>query len=132
MREGLILLRNRKVSTIMRQMYKKLTQDSAPFDVFPVSNSDYSRHKDGYDLSEEIPVSVRMTGIPHMRFVLSRLPATSRLDALGHYSHGTVEDLIGSLRNWSQQSTMQRRVELQELVAKPGAVRMHQINSVSS
>ena len=116
----------------MRQMYKKLTQDSASLGVFAVSNSDYSRHKDGYDLSEEIPVSVQTTGIPRMRFVLSRLPAAGRLDALWHYSHGTVEDIIGSLRNWSQQSTMQRRVELQELVAKPGAVRMHQMNLVSS
>ena len=124
----LILMRNQKVTTIMRQIYKKITQDPAPLVVFAVSNSDYSKHKDGYDLSEEIPVSIRTTGVPHMRYTLSKLPAASRLDALRHYCHGTVEDLIGSLSNWSQHSTMQRRVDLQDLVAKPGAVRMHQIS----
>lgn len=118
-------MRNQKVTTIMRQKYKTLTQDSALFFVFVVSNSDYIKHRDGYDLSEEIPISVPSTGIPFVRFQLSKLPARSRLDALKHHCHGTVEDLVGSLRNWSQQSTIHRRVELQELVAKPQAVRMH-------
>ena len=97
--------------------------------VFAGSNSDYIKHKDGYDLSEEIPVSVRTTRIPHVRYSLSKLPARSRLDALKHYCHGTVEDLIGSLCNWSQQSTTQRRVELQRVVAQPHAVRKHRICS---
>lgn len=120
-------MRNQKVTTIMRQKYKNLVQDHAQLVVFAVSNSDYIKHKDGYDLYEEIPVSVRATGIPHVRHYLSKLPAKSRLDALKHYCHGTVEDLVGSLCNWSQQSTTQRRAELQDLVAKPGAVRTHRI-----
>ncbi len=120
-------MRNQKVTTIMRQKYRSLTQDKAQLLVFAVSNSDYIKHKDGYDLSEEIPVSVSTTGIPHVRYQLSKLPARTRLDALKHYCHGTVEDLVGSLHNWSQQSTIRRRVELQDLVAKPGTVRMLQI-----
>ena len=118
-------MRNRKVTTIMRQKDKNITQDRALLFVFAVSNSDYIKHKDGYDLSEEIPVSIHVTGIPHVRYQLSKMPARSRLDALKHYCHGTVEDMIGSLHNWSQQSIIQRRVELTELVAKPRAVRMH-------
>ena len=117
-------MRNQKVTKIMRQNYIQLTQDRVPLLVFAVSNSDYIKHVNGYDLSEEIPISVWATGIPHVRRSLSKLPAKSRLDALRHYCHGTVEDLIGSLRNWSQQSTIQRRIELQDLVAKPRAVRM--------
>ena len=126
MREALILMRNQKVSAIMRKKYKNLTQDQSPLVIFTVSSSEYIKHKEGYELLEEIPLSVQTTGIPYVRFSLSRLPARSRLDALKHYYHATVEDLIGSLRNWSQQSRVQRRIELQELVAKPGAVRMHQ------
>ena len=118
-------MRNQKVATIMRQKYKNLTQDHAQLVVFTVSNTDYIKHKEGYDLSEEIPVSVQTTGIPHLRYQLSKLPAKSRLDALKDYCHGTVEDLIGSLYNWSQRSTTQRRLELQEVVAKPSTVRMH-------
>ena len=120
-------MRNQKVTTIMRQKYKNITQDQAQLVVFAVSNSDYTKHKDGYELSEEIPISVSATGIPHVRHHLSRLPAKSRLDALIHYCHGTVEDLVGSLNNWSQKSAIKRRVELQELVAKPRAVSMHNV-----
>ncbi len=120
-------MRNQKVTTIMRQKYKNITQDQAQLVVFAVSNSDYIKHKDGYDLSEEIPISVQTTGIPYVRHQLSRLPARSRLDALKHYCHGTVEDLVGSLNNWSQQSAIKRRVELQELVAKPRAVSMYNV-----
>lgn len=122
-------MRNQKVTSTMRQKYRKLTQDHTPLVVFAVSNSDYIKHKDGYDLSEEIPVPIRTTGIPHVRYSLSKLPARSRLDALKHYCHGTVEDLIGSLYNWSQQSTTQRRAELQKLVAQPHAVRKHRVCS---
>lgn len=118
-------MRNQKVTTIMRQKYRNLTQDRVPLLIFAVSNSDYIKHMEGCDLFEEIPVSVASTGIPHVRYQLSKLPARSRLDALRHYCHGTVEDLVGSLHNWSQQSTIQRRVELQALVAKPHAVRVH-------
>lgn len=125
-------MRNQKVTTIMRQKYKNLTQDHALFPVYAVSNSDYNKHKDGYDLSEEIPVSVLATGIPRVRYQLSMLPARSRLDALRHYCHGSVEDLVGSLRNWSQRSTVQRRVELQRLVAKPRSVIMQHIRFVNS
>ena len=57
-------MRNQKVTSIMRQKYRKLTQDHTTLVVFAVSNSDYIKHSDGYDLSEEIPVSVRTTGIP--------------------------------------------------------------------
>lgn len=125
-------MRNQKVATIMRQKYKNITQSSAQLIVFAVSNSDYIKHKEGYDLSEEIPISVAATGIPLVRCQLSRLPARSRLDALKHYCHGTVEDLVGSLKNWSQQSTIKRRIELQELVAKPRAVRMHTVCCTSN
>ena len=117
-------MRNQKVVTTMRLKYKDHTQDHGLLVVFAVSSSEYIKHKEGYDLSEEIPISVRATGIPHLRSILSKLPARSRLDALRYYCHGTVEDLVGSLGNWSQQSTIQRRVELQELVAKPGTVRI--------
>ena len=118
-------MRNEKVTTIMRQKYKVLTQDQVPLFVFAVSSSDYMKHLEGYDLSEEVPVPIRTTGIPHVRFSLSKLPARSRIDALKHHCYGTVEDLVGSLHNWSQQSTVQRQAELQKLVAKPGAVRSH-------
>lgn len=120
-------MRNRKVTITMRQKYKTITQDPTNLPVYAVSNSDYIKHKDGYDLSEEIPISVQATGIPRVRYELSKIPARKRLDALRHYCYGTVEDLVGSLRNWSQRSTIQRRVELQEKVAKPRAVRMHEI-----
>ena len=107
---------------IMRQKYKTLTQDSTPLVVFTVSNSDYIKHMEGYELSNEIPISVQATGIPDVRYRLSQLPARSRLDTLKQYCHGTVEDMVGSLRNWAHQSTIERRVELQELVMKPRTV----------
>ena len=112
---------------IMRQKYKTLTQDNTPLVVLTVSNSDYIKHMEGYELSNEIPISVQATGIPHVRYRLSRLPARSRLDTLKQYCHGTVEDLIGSLRNWAHRSTIERRVELQELVIKPRTVGMRQL-----
>ncbi|KAM0805279.1 hypothetical protein BDR22DRAFT_969026 [Usnea florida] len=119
LREGLIQMRNQKVTMIMRQKYKTLTQDNTPLVVFTVSNSDYIKHMEGYELSNEIPISVQATGIPDVRYRLSQLPARSRLDTLKQYCHGTVEDMVGSLRNWAHQSTIERRVELQELVMKP-------------
>ena len=106
----------------MRQKYKTPTQDNAQLVVFTVSNSDYIKHVEGYELSNEIPISVPATGIPDVRYRLSQLPARSRLDALKHYCHGTVEDVVGSLRNWAHQSTIERRLELQELVTKPRTV----------
>ena len=106
----------------MRQKYKILTQDNIPLIVLTVSNSDYIKHVEGYELSNEIPISIQATGIPYVRYRLSQLPAGSRLDALKHYYHGTVQDLVGSLRNWAHQSTIERRLELQELVMKPRTV----------
>ena len=111
----------------MSQKYKTLTQDNTPLVVLTVSNSDYIKHVEGYELSNEIPISVQATGIPFVRYRLSKLPARPRLDALKHYCHGTVEDLVGSLRNWAHQSTIERRVELQELVMKPRTVGTHQL-----
>ena len=118
-------MRNQKVTKIMQQKYKTLTQDNTPLVVLTVSNSDYIKHMEGYELSSEIPISVPATGIPDVRYRLSKLPARSRLDALKHYCHGTVEDLVGSLRNWAHQSTIERRLELQELVMKPRTVGTH-------
>ncbi len=125
-------MRNQKVTAVMRQKHKNLEQHDALLPVFAVSNSDYIKHKDGYEVLEEIPVSIRTTGIPHVRYYLSKLPAKARFDALKDYCHGTVEDLVSSLCNWSQQSEIDQRAELQELVAKPGTVRIHQICFVSS
>lgn len=114
-------MRNQKVATMMRKKYNTITGDRCPLTVFAVSNCDYERHKeeDGYGLSGEIPLSVGATGIPYVRRQLSVLPAKARLDTLTNYCHSIVEDLIGSLHNWSTESTMQRRTELETLVAKP-------------
>ena len=109
----------------MREKFKDLTQDTTPLVVLTVSNSDYIKHMEGYELSNEIPISVPATGIPDVRYRLSMLPARSRLDALKHYCHGTVEDLVGSLHNWAHQSTIERRLELQEVVMKPHTVGTH-------
>ncbi len=132
LRENLVLMRNQKVTTNMRHKYKNLNQDDSSLVTFAVSSSEYIKHREGYDLSEEIPISVRATGIPHVRFYLSKLPAKGQLGALRHYCHGPVEDLVRSLGNWSQQSTIRRGVELQGLVAKPGTVKIHQVCSASS
>lgn len=51
----------------MRQKYKTLAQDNTPLVVMTVSNSDYIKHMEGYELSNEIPISVLATGIPDMR-----------------------------------------------------------------
>lgn len=114
-------MRNQKVTTIMRKKYNTITGDRYPLMVFAVSNCDYERHKEeeGYGLLGEIPLSIRATGVPHVRRQFSVLPAKARVDTLRNHCQSIVEDLVGSLHNWSTESTMQRRVELETLVAKP-------------
>ncbi|KAL8735687.1 MAG: hypothetical protein Q9181_002750 [Wetmoreana brouardii] len=78
----------------------------------------YEINAAGYS-DEAIPISVQATGIPQLRAFLLRTPAEERLDILKRYCWGHLPSIISSMWSWSVQSTIHRRLELREVVAKP-------------
>lgn len=132
MRDGFVEMRNRKVLFDMQQKYKTITQSTRPLTVFSISSLAYNKHKEGYDEFDEIPISIDLTGIPYLRFQLSKLPAKRRLDVLRLYCDGTIKDLISSLEIWTKRTAGDRRIELHELVARPRKVMKEPIRPLTN
>lgn len=124
MREGLVRMRNDKVSKTMCMKYKTIRSDTYPLNVWAISNCDYNRHREGYDETEFIPLPVDVTGIPIVRCHLAKLPAKDRIKALDSHCHGRLRNIISSMELWSNRTTSHRRDELRPLVAKPRQVRL--------
>lgn len=114
-------MRNRKVFTPMRIKYKSLLPDPIPLQIAFVSNVCYATHREGFE-EDEIPISLKLTEIPNLRFEMSKFPARSRLDVLTHHYKGNLQAVIHLMEMWSRQSTIQRRNEPCEVVSKPGQV----------
>lgn len=115
-------MRNRKVVRSMRDIYRGIASGPNPLDIFCVSNSHYTMHKTGYD-EEGIPLSIDVTGVPTIRSMLSTLPAAARLRVLEQHIEGVLKEFVNSMELWSLQATNHRRLELKEIVARPGKVR---------
>ncbi|KAM0800640.1 hypothetical protein BDR22DRAFT_821500 [Usnea florida] len=81
LREGLIQMRNQKVTMVMRQKYKTLTQDNTPIRSTLRSNnlSGYGRQKHKTLTHDNTPlVEVIKTGIPHphLNWIANSAPTT--------------------------------------------------------
>ncbi|MCJ1285351.1 hypothetical protein MMC26_004691 [Xylographa opegraphella] len=96
----LIEMRNKKVIAAMQKKYENTTKEKIPLRVYCVSDEHYALHQIGYT-EDLIPYSIDVVGIS------------------SNIAKGTVKSLISSLEGWCLQSTMERRVELRALVAKP-------------
>lgn len=100
-----------------------MVSDSVSLPFFAVSNTEYERHKEGFDPDVvSPPISVEMTGIPNLRFFMSRMPAKSKLDVLEFHCWQILGSLINRLDSWSNKALDSRHSELKEVVAKPRAV----------
>lgn len=121
-REALVTMRNQKVISAFKTKYKNLASDLRSLDVWCVSNTAYSTHKIGYD-DEDIPLSLTTTGIPALRTLISRYPATGRLNVLKYHCESTVPGIVGSMEMWSLGGSIPNRAELRKIVESPIKVR---------
>ncbi|MCJ1377163.1 hypothetical protein MMC17_000255 [Xylographa soralifera] len=114
----LIKMRNKKVIAAMQKKYESTTKEKNPLRVYCVSNEHYALHQIGYT-EDLMPCSMDIVGISDVRLCALILPSAHKLKKLQEHCKGTVKSLISSLEGWCLQSTMERRVELRALVAKP-------------
>lgn len=121
-RDALVKMRKQKVISAFKTKYKNLASDLRSLDVWCVSNTAYSAHKMGYD-DEDIPLSLTTTGIPALRTLISRYPATGRLNVLKHHCESTVPGIVGSMEIWSLGGSIPNRAELRKIVETPIQVR---------
>ncbi|KAI4203912.1 MAG: hypothetical protein LQ350_001534 [Teloschistes chrysophthalmus] len=118
LRESVLKMRNRKVERAMRDKHQETNSVHGPLRIVCVSSMAYEVNALGYS-EDAIPVSVEATGIPQLRSVILGLPARERLIALQLYCWGHLKSLVSSMESWTVQSTIARRLELREVVAKP-------------
>ncbi|KAL9588376.1 MAG: hypothetical protein Q9203_002813 [Teloschistes exilis] len=118
LRESVLKMRNRKVERAMRDRHQEPNSVDEPLRIVCISSMAYEVNAQGYS-EEAIPVSLEATGIPQLRSVILGFPARERFDALQVYCWGHLPSLISSMESWTVQSTIARRLELREVVAKP-------------
>ena len=121
LKESVVLMRNRKVETAMRLKHRVADTPSEALKVWCVSSTEYNINVDGFD-DETIPISVEATGVPQLRAFILRVPAEEKLKILKLYCWSHLESLIASMEMWGVQSTILRRLEAREVVAKPRKV----------
>ncbi|MCJ1433884.1 hypothetical protein MMC27_003249 [Xylographa pallens] len=114
----LINMRNKKVIVAMQKKYESTTKEKTPLRVYCVSNEHYAIHQIGYT-EDLIPCSMDIVGISNVRLCALMLPSAHKFKTLQEHCKGTLKSLVSSLEGWCLQSTMERRVELRALVAKP-------------
>ncbi|KAL9585820.1 MAG: hypothetical protein Q9212_001298 [Teloschistes hypoglaucus] len=129
LRESVLKMRNRKVERAMRDRHQEADSVNGPLRIVCVSSMAYEVNALGYS-EDVIPVSVESTGIPQLRSVISGLPARERLSVLQLYCWGHLKSLISSMESWTVQSTIARRLELREVVAKPRKLAESVINTL--
>ena len=116
--ESLVVMRNNKVTLGMQKQHKRIASDPHILEVHCVSSNAYELHKDGFT-HDFIPLSLSATGIPNLRYLLSKFPAVDKYRFLEAFVSGTLRSLIQSLEMWSKQSTVARRLEIRRAIEKP-------------
>lgn len=116
--ESLVIMRNHKVTLAMQKQHKRLTPDALILNVHCVSSNAYELHKDGFT-PDFIPLSLRVTGIPNLRYLLSKFPADDKRRVLKDFINGALPSLVQSLQMWSKQSVVARRLEIRTAVDRP-------------
>ena len=97
-------MRNAKVTLAIKQKYRNSAGSQIPPRIICVSNTAYSRHKEGYD-EDDIPLPILTTGIPNLRIELLALPAASKLNVLKLHIRGVLPTLLETLLCWSSATT---------------------------
>ncbi|MCJ1415401.1 hypothetical protein MMC32_001733 [Xylographa parallela] len=114
----LINMRNKKVIAAMQKKYENTIKEKTPLRVYCVSNEHYALHQIGYT-EDLMPCPMDIVGISNVRLCALMLPSAHKFKTLQEHCKGTLKSLISSLEGWCLQSTMERRVELRALIAKP-------------
>lgn len=80
----------------MERKYCETDTASESLKIWCVSSTDYQVNASGFD-DEQIPVSVKATGVPQLRAFILRMPAEQKLNLLKLYCWGNLRSLISSM-----------------------------------